>query len=137
LLHAPTDLAGTPGQPILYRQGMPLAVSFFTLLLFQLAGEALARFAHKPVPGPVLGMVMLAVALIARRREPPEPLQQTADGLLAVLGLLFVPAGVGIVANLALLRSAWLPIAVSLVCSTLLTLMVTALLLHKMQRRRA
>ena len=59
-----------------------------------------------------------------------------ADLLLTWLGLLFVPAGVGIVANLALLRSAWLPLAASLTVSTILSLLVTAALLHGLVNRR-
>ena len=114
---------------------MAILRSIFVLLLFQAAGEALSRGAHLPVPGPVLGMVLLAGWFILRRREPDEPLQQTADGLLRFLGLLFVPAGVGIVANLALLRTAWLPVTIALVGSTLLTLVTTALLMHRLQRR--
>ncbi len=110
--------------------------AFFVLLLFQLAGEALSRFAHIPVPGPVLGMVLLAVYYISRRRAPSVGTQTVADGLLSVLGLLFVPAGVGIVANLALLRAAWMPITVALVGSTLLTLVATASVMHLVQTQR-
>ncbi len=91
--------------------------------------------AHIPIPGPVLGMVMLAGWYVLRRREPEAALQEAADGLLGWLGLLFVPAGVGIVANLALLRAAWLPISVSLIGSTLLTLLVTAWIMHRFGRR--
>ena len=110
---------------------MAVTRSLFVLLLFQLAGEALRGLAHLPVPGPVIGMVLLAVWLAARRQEPDEALRTTADGLLRVLGLLFVPAGVGIVANLPLLRSAWLPITVGLFGSTLLTLLAVAWIAHR------
>jgi putative effector of murein hydrolase LrgA (UPF0299 family) len=116
---------------------MAILRSFFVLLLFQLAGEALRTAAHLPIPGPVLGMVLLAAWYIARKREPSPAIQQTADTLLGWLGLLFVPAGVGIIANLALLRAAWLPITVSLVGSTLLTLLVTAWLMQRLGSRSA
>ncbi len=114
---------------------MGILQSFFTLLLFQLGGEAIHQLLHVPVPGPVLGMVLLAAWYIARKRIPDQAMERTADTLLSWLGLLFVPAGVGIVANLALLRAAWLPITVSLIVSTLLTLAVTAFLLDRMTRR--
>ncbi len=116
---------------------MGVARSFFVLLLFQLLGEAVSRFAHLPVPGPVIGMVLLAGWYIARRREPSQQLSSTADGLLSVLGLLFIPAGVGIVANLPLLRSAWLPITVALIGSTLLTLIATAAVMQWASRKEA
>jgi len=105
--------------------------SIFILLLCQLAGEALRAVSHIQVPGPVIGMVLLAAFYILRRREPSPALQRASDGLLSWLGLLFVPAGVGIVANLALLRSAWLPISVALIGSTFLTLVATAWIMHR------
>ena len=107
----------------------------FILLLFQLAGEALRAATHTPVPAPVIGMVLLAAWYMLRRREPEPALEQAANGLLNWLGLLFVPAGVGIIVNIALLRSAWLPISVSLIGSTLLTLLVTAWIMQRFGHR--
>jgi putative effector of murein hydrolase LrgA (UPF0299 family) len=114
---------------------MSMIKPIFLLLLFQLAGEALRAATHILVPGPVIGMILLAAWYILRRRDPEPALEQAADGLLSWLGLLFVPAGVGIVANLALLRTAWLPISVALVGSTFLTLLTTAWIMHRFARR--
>jgi holin-like protein len=114
---------------------MSMIKSIFILLLFQLTGEALRAVTHTKVPGPVIGMILLAAFYILRRREPSPALEHAADGLLSWLGLLFVPAGVGIVANLALLRSAWLPISVALVGSTFLTLVTTAWIMHRYGQR--
>ena len=114
---------------------MSVIQSIFILLLFQLAGELLSGLTHIPVPGPVVGMMLLAAFYNLRRREPSPALQHAADGLLNWLGLLFVPAGVGIVANLALLRSAWLPISVALIGSTFITLVTTAWIMHRFGNR--
>ncbi len=114
---------------------MAILRAFLVLLLAQLVGEALHRALHLPLPGPVLGMALLAAVLLLRRREPDEALVTTSNGLLRWLGLLFVPAGAGVVANLPLLRSAWLPIVVALVVSTVLTASVTALVMQALQRR--
>ena len=116
---------------------MKILQSFFILLLFQLLGEEVRTAAHLPIPGPVFGMVFLALWYILRRREPDVAMQQTAGRLLEWLGLLFVPAGVGVVANFALLKSAWFPISVSLLASTLLTLVLTAWLMQRLGRRLA
>ena len=116
---------------------MTMLKTIFVLLIFQLAGEALRAVTHIKVPGPVIGMVLLAAWYILRRRDPEPVLEQAADGLLGWLPLLFVPAGVGIVANLALLRSAWLPISVALLGSTFLTLITTAWIMHRLGRRAA
>ncbi len=99
--------------------------SFFVLLLFQGLGLGLRTLLHLPLPGPVLGMVLLAGWLLWRDKLSPS-MMETSSGLLSWLGLLFVPAGVGIVTELALLRSAWFSVTVALIGSTLLTLLVTA-----------
>ncbi len=113
--------------------------AFTTLLGMQLLGEILARALHLPVPGPVIGMVLLTVLLL-RRRTPPAWLEPTTQGLLRHLGLLFVPAGVGIIVHAELLARAWLPLLLTLLLGTTLTLVVTALslrLLLALTARRA
>ena len=74
------------------------------LLLCQLAGELAVRLTGAPLPGPVAGMLLLVVVLAVRRPSPDAPVLQAADGLLAHLQLLFVPAGVGVVTTLAVFR---------------------------------
>ncbi len=103
------------------------------LLGFQLAGEVIARALNLPLPGPVLGMLLLFVVLLMRG-SAPEMLQKTAQGLLRHLSLLFVPAGVGIMTHLALLQREWLPTLLTLVLSTLVTLTITALAMRWLLR---
>lgn len=104
------------------------------LLSYQLAGEVLALALGLPVPGPVIGMAMLFATLIARGSAPPA-LRDTANGLLAHLSLLFVPAGVGVMVHAGRLADEWLPISVALVASTALTIAVTALVMRALGRR--
>lgn len=103
--------------------------SIASLLLCQLAGEIAARALGLPLPGPVLGMALLFVILLARGGVP-EPLQTTAGGLLAHLSLLFVPAGVGVMTHASLLAGVWDAVAVALLGSTILTIAVTALVMR-------
>jgi len=107
-----------------------------TLLLFQLLGEAIVIVLQLPVPGPVVGMLLLFLALLVRGRVPKE-LESTSKGLLNHLALMFVPAGTGVVAYLALLRQEWLPITVALIGSTVMTIAVTALTLQTVIRWRS
>jgi holin-like protein len=104
------------------------------LLVFQLVGEVVARGLGLPVPGPVLGMVFLFLAL-ALRGGPGEELRGTSQTLLQHLSLLFVPAGAGIVVHLHRVADEWLPLLVTLVVSTLATLLVTALVMRLVQAR--
>jgi holin-like protein len=95
------------------------------LLVFQLVGEICARGAGLPVPGPVLGMLFLFLFLLWRQ-GPDAELNQTSQGLLQHLSLLFVPAGTGIMLHLHRVVDEWLALALSLVVSTTVTLLVTA-----------
>lgn len=111
------------------------------LLICQLTGELLSRGLHLPVPGPVLGMIMLLLGLLVRDRthatggEPPESLAHVADTLLGNLGLLFVPAGVGVVLYGPLLAHNWAPITVAVLIGTLVAIAVTGRLAQAMLRR--
>lgn len=106
------------------------------LLVFQLTGEVLARFFDLPIPGPVIGMVLLFLAL-ALRGGPGEELRTTSQNLLQHLSLLFVPAGTGIMVHLHRVADEWLALLLSLLISTIATLVVTALAMKYCQRRAA
>ena len=100
------------------------------LLLLQAAGEGLSRAFAMPLPGPVVGLVLLLVAL-----QWPwlrEPVAATAEFLLAHLSLLFVPVGVGVVTHLDLVSRHGARLLVVIVVSTWLGLAVTALLLRRL-----
>ena len=81
--------------------------AFAILLACQLAGETIARALALPLPGPVIGLVILVMLLFAVERRhlvdsstiDGTSLGKVSNGLLAVLGVLFVPAGVGVIQN--------------------------------------
>jgi holin-like protein len=106
------------------------------LLLFQLVGEIIVQMSDLPAPGPVIGMVLLFLAL-KWRGVLPATLRTTAETLLSHLSLLFIPAGVGIIQYGALLRDEWFALTVALIISTLLTVTVTALVMRAILQRRA
>ena len=97
-----------------------------TLLVCQLAGEAIVRALALPLPGPVIGMALLFFVMLARAPFPKE-LGETADTLLRHLSLLFVPAGVGVVQNLQMLGHEGVRLVAVVVLATVITLAVTAL----------
>lgn len=103
------------------------------ILVCQLVGELTARSLAIPIPGPVVGMVLLFVFLVIKG-SVPETLGKVADALLSNLSLLFVPAGVGVMLHFQLLGKEWLPLGVALISSTVLTVAVTALLMRWLDR---
>jgi len=102
-----------------------MLASFATLLVFQCLGEGITFALKLPIPGPVVGMLLLFFALVA---YPPllDRIEATGSELLRHLSLLFVPAGVGIVATAGQVRGHWLTVILAVAVSTLLTLAVTA-----------
>jgi holin-like protein len=104
------------------------------LLVYQLVGEVIVQLVGLPVPGPVVGMLLLFLTLLARG-SAPEPLRETSQTLLSHLSLLFVPAGVGVMLHFHRLEAEWLPILAALVASTVLTICVTALVMRALQGR--
>lgn len=105
--------------------------SLAVLLLCQLLGELVVLTMDWPVPGPVVGMALLFAGLMIRG-DVPQPLTDTANGLLGNLSLLFVPAGVGVMTHLTLLGTQWLPLTSSLIVSTLLTIAVTGWVMQRL-----
>jgi putative effector of murein hydrolase LrgA (UPF0299 family) len=110
-----------------------MIASLSLILLCQLAGEVIVRGLVLPMPGPVIGLVLLLVLLLARdrfaslRRGPlhGDGVESASRGLLANLSLLFVPAGVGVVQKLDLVAQHGIAIAGVLVISVVVTLLVT------------
>ena len=96
----------------------------------QLAGETLTVAFALPLPGPVVGMMILFVFLIVRGHVP-ENLGQVGDTLLGHLSLLFVPAGAGIMQHVARIEAEAVPLAATLIPSTLATIAVTAFVMNR------
>ncbi len=103
------------------------------LLVLQSIGELLSRGLSLPLPGPVVGMLLLLVAL--RWAVVREPVSACADVLLSHLSLLFVPVGVGVMTHLSIVSQYGGRMLLVLVLSTLIGLAVTALLLNYLWRR--
>ncbi|GAA0538296.1 putative effector of murein hydrolase LrgA (UPF0299 family) [Rhizomicrobium palustre] len=100
--------------------------AFAVLLGFQLIGEVIARAFHLGIPGPVIGLCLLAIACMIN-----EPLraftERAARPLIGTLSLLFLPAAVGVVQFLPVLQKQGWAIGLSILLSTVLALAVTAL----------
>ena len=98
------------------------------LFLFQALGELLSKFALPFIPGPVLGLVLL-LAFLALRGHVPASMDGVGSGILQHLGLLFIPASVGVVLYLPVLQANAWAITAALVLSVVATVAVTALVL--------
>jgi holin-like protein len=99
------------------------------ILLFQGLGELASHFALPLIPGPVIGLVLL-LAWFRLRRGVPENVGTVANALVQHLGLLFVPAAVGVVMFWPQLRSHAGAVSAALVVSVVATIAVSAVVMR-------
>ncbi|MCL6264219.1 CidA/LrgA family protein [Craterilacuibacter sp. RT1T] len=104
------------------------------LIGYQLLGEFIAYALALPVPGAVIGMLLLFITLLLRR-SVPRGLQQHVPVLLSNMSLLFIPAGVGLLAWWPLLQASGWRLLLALLLSTLLPLLLSALVLKTLLGR--
>ena len=120
-----------------------MILSLGLLLLCQLLGEALAHGLDLPLPGPVIGMALLLLLLLARDRFgrvlPREvadgTLEKTSNGLLSHLSLMFIPAGVGVVQRLDLVVDHGGALFVALFVSTAIAMLAAVAAFRLIARR--
>ncbi|WP_434633461.1 CidA/LrgA family protein [Chromobacterium sp. CV08] len=105
------------------------------LLGYQLAGEALVRGMGWPMPGPVMGLLLL-FATLWLRRAVPAALQREAPRFLGHMSLLFIPAGGALLAYAPMLSAHGWQLALIMLASTLATLLSTGLVLKLLLRGR-
>jgi holin-like protein len=123
--------------------------AILALFACQLIGEAIARGLALPVPGPVLGLLLMFVSLQLTQWKKGSVTQAGVSSIpvveksglgvvsafmLANLSLLFVPAGVGIISHIKTLSVHGTGLVVALVLSTALSLAVTAIVFAKLSR---
>jgi holin-like protein len=106
-----------------------MIASLSLILLCQLAGEVVVRGFALPMPGPVVGLVLLLArdrfAVLARGPLRQDGVEAVSKNMLAHLSLLFVPAGVGVVQKLDLVAAHGLAVVAVLAASVVITLLVT------------
>lgn len=105
------------------------------ILAFQGLGELVSHFALPLIPGPVVGLVLMLVFLAARKSVPAS-VDLVASGLVNNLGLLFVPAAVGVVMFWPTLIAHALAIGIALLASVALTIATVALVLRLTAKER-
>ena len=103
------------------------------ILLFQSLGELISKALLPTLPGPVIGLALLLAWLVLRRSVPPT-LALVADGFSRYLGLLFVPAAVGVVSYLPELRAHGLALLAVLLISVAATIAASAWVLKLLSR---
>lgn len=109
------------------RLGVILAVSF--------AGEALHALLPLPIPAGVYGLCLMLLLFCAHVVKP-DFLRPTAEGLIAIMPLLFIPATVGLIDAWDALSPVLLPFALCVTVVTAVVMAVTGMVVESMEKRR-
>jgi len=103
-------------------------------VLLQLIGESIVQVSGLPVPGAIIGLILL-YAILIWRGEVSDEMSRTSSFLLQNLGVLFVPAGVGVIAYLPMIATQWWIILLVLFVSVCATVTVTGLVVTRLSPR--
>lgn len=95
------------------------------LYVFFLAGDYLQRALHLPIPGSIVGLLLLFVLLLLKI-VPVKLIENGSTFILAYLPMFFIPATAGIMNHLDIFSGRGLLLIGILVVSSVLTMVVTA-----------
>jgi len=119
-----------------------MLAGIFTIFMFQLIGEAIQKYFSLAIPGPVIGLILMLIMLVASKRATPKSLSalkhnliSTSEALLGHLSLLFVPIGVGVILHLHLLEAQLLQVLAVIIIGTILTILFTAMMFSAFGRK--
>lgn len=99
-----------------------------------LIGEFVNKLTHIPIPGSVLGMIMLFVCLQTDLIKA-SALEEITRFLLDHLAFFFIPAGVGLIASMGLIRNSALALLTVSLVTTLLVMIATGYTVQFLKRR--
>ncbi|WP_342549298.1 CidA/LrgA family protein [Paenibacillus sp. FSL P2-0089] len=95
------------------------------LYVFFLAGGYLQELLHLPIPGSIVGLLLLFVLLLLKI-VPVKLIENGSSFILAYLPMFFIPATAGIMNHLDIFSGRGLLLIGILVISSVLTMVVTA-----------
>lgn len=105
----------------------------FVILLLYAIGTFISWLIGGVIPGSVIGMVLLFVALTLKWVTPYK-VAPTANFLVRNMALFFVPVGAGIMVSFKYLNGNYIAVIVSVVLSTILVLLTTGFIQQKMEK---
>ncbi len=105
------------------------------VLLITFAGECISRFSGIPVPGSIVGMILLLV-LLKLKILRVEQIAELSDFLLAHINFFFIPVGVGIMVSYKYLEGHYLSGIALILITTIIVMAVSGGVTEFLARRR-
>lgn len=114
---------------------MKLLRQFAIVLVICFLGEVLHKLLNIPVPGNVIGMILLLTGLLSGVIKL-EAIEEISEFLLKHLAFFFVPAGVGIIASFNIMKGNWFKILAVILISTLIVMITTGITVQSLKGDR-
>lgn len=92
-------------------------------------GELLQKSLNLPIPGSVIGMLIL-LGLLYTGVIKLDMIEEISNFLLDHLAIFFIPAGVGLISSFSLLRGNWFAIIAVSFISTIIVLVATGIIVQ-------
>lgn len=118
-----------------FRTAAKIMLQIGILILFTLAMNALSDWLHLPIPGTILGIIVLFL-LLKLNIVKLDWIEAGASWLLAELLLFFIPAAVGIMKYIPMLKSNGLQILVVVISSTVIVMVSSGWVATLISRRK-
>jgi holin-like protein len=115
---------------------MKLLRELLIILVIYFAGEILTRFFNLPVPGNIMGMILLII-LLSTNVVKLEMVDTVANFLLDHLAFFFIPAGVGLLTSLVVIKDSLIRLLIVCFISTIITIAVTAIVVEFMTKEKS
>lgn len=114
---------------------MKLLRELLIILVIYFAGEILTRFFNLPVPGNIMGMILLII-LLSTNVVKLEMVDTVANFLLDHLAFFFIPAGVGLLTSVVVIKDSFIRLLIVCFISTIITIAVTAIVVEFMTKEK-
>lgn len=114
---------------------MKIVKGVFFVLLFYFIGECLSHLIQGFVPGSIIGMILFFLAL-RLKAIAPENVHDVATAFTQNMAIFFIPAGAGLISSFGILSKFWSAIIIVCSVSTVLVIIVVALVEQKMEKRK-
>jgi holin-like protein len=99
-----------------------------------LLGELLASVIHLPIPGNILGMVILFI-LLCTKIVKVDNISNVTNFLLNHLSFFFIPSGVGLMTSIGIIKSTWWQLLIVCISTTMIIIAVTGIVVQAISRR--
>ena len=105
----------------------------FIILLFLFLGESISYFIGNIVPGSVIGMVLIFLALTLKIIKA-EKVRAVTEFLTKNMTIFFVPASIGVMKSWNLISANWFSLTFICISTTILIIVVVALIQEKAEK---